>query len=972
MKQTKLKRGLALFLSVAMAFSINISHVSAADNGISNNARSITDNGNTVFSKNVGIFKGRYSSQQVFDCQRSPAFPEPQEPFEVYNFDLPYNPATGQQYTESEIKNKVFFIGSSNDPAAPFSLCMEDAYSSNKIVVSAKGDIYGLSPDGFFYQSSSTIYGYYISNRQAYASGDSLTYTPDVIGPITTEEGKQYLANESPQELKTITQTLDFTDVGTKPTDCHSAPINHTHGGDKCFTWDNNTYTLTMNNLDLNVTSSDNAYGLKLPNKDVTIHWSGKNSIKVQSSSSGTNITQGIGTAQGSLSLSGLKADAELTIITPKWYALDAMNGSITINEGILNITGGNGAISARDQVTINGGKVTAIATIENAWYTISGGSINLNAGTITAKSSIGKTPFSREPILGTGMMHDTATDLWNNRTGAFCTYKPSLVMGVTLNKSKLSLYSNSTPNTETLIANVTPASITNNAVTWESDNMAVATVDSTGKVTAVSDGAATITVTTIEGNHKATCLVTVSTYNNTVSSSSGGSSNHIATPPAPEKPNIPTMQERKIQTKVGTNGKATVTITDKSVMDAINNATANAKKNNNEGNGISLAMNIMTTGKTANSIRVTLPKTVQKKLIKENIVHTIITIDQPKVKISLDLDAIKEINKQANANVIFSIDQKDNSKLTKSAKTAIGDRPVYDLSINYGKGKKVSNFGKGNVTVSIPYTLQEGETAGNVYAIYVNGKGKASYLANSSYNVNSKSLLFSTNHFSAYGVGYKSKVPVFTDIDNHWAKPDIEFVTGRGLLSGTIVETFSPNSFITRGAFVTALGRMANVDVTNYRFSSFTDVEADAYYAPYVNWAVSKNIIKDIENNQFAPDKTMTREEMALAMSNYAKATGFTLPKTRCQIIFADAYFISPNAATAVKEMQMAGVAMGKDSSHFDPKGSATRAEFSAILHRYIELFIDHTTAQGVDINDSGEVVHYEDGKLITDTKNS
>lgn len=62
----------------------------------------------------------------------------------------------------------------------------------------------------------------------------------------------------------------------------------------------------------------------------------------------------------------------------------------------------------------------------------------------------------------------------------------------------------------ETLIAAVAPSDATNKAVNWSSSDTSVATVDSDGNVTAVSTGVATITATTVDGGHTATCTVTV------------------------------------------------------------------------------------------------------------------------------------------------------------------------------------------------------------------------------------------------------------------------------------------------------------------------------------------------------------------------------------------------------------------------------------------------------------------------------
>ena len=80
-------------------------------------------------------------------------------------------------------------------------------------------------------------------------------------------------------------------------------------------------------------------------------------------------------------------------------------------------------------------------------------------------------------------------------------------VTSVSLNKSSLPLIEGAT---ETLTATVSPYYATNLNVSWKSSNSSVATVSSTGKVTAVKAGTATITVTTEDGGKTATCSVTV------------------------------------------------------------------------------------------------------------------------------------------------------------------------------------------------------------------------------------------------------------------------------------------------------------------------------------------------------------------------------------------------------------------------------------------------------------------------------
>ncbi len=80
-------------------------------------------------------------------------------------------------------------------------------------------------------------------------------------------------------------------------------------------------------------------------------------------------------------------------------------------------------------------------------------------------------------------------------------------VTSVSLNKQTLSLVEG---NSETLTATVAPSDATNKAVSWKSSDASVASVDNSGKVTAVKAGSATITVTTTDGSKTATCYVTV------------------------------------------------------------------------------------------------------------------------------------------------------------------------------------------------------------------------------------------------------------------------------------------------------------------------------------------------------------------------------------------------------------------------------------------------------------------------------
>ena len=87
----------------------------------------------------------------------------------------------------------------------------------------------------------------------------------------------------------------------------------------------------------------------------------------------------------------------------------------------------------------------------------------------------------------------------------------PTTITGILLNKNTMIL---AVGGSETLMASVQPSNAVNKAVSWSSNNTSVATV-SGGIVTAISAGTATIAVTTQDGGHTASCVVTVDTVAN-------------------------------------------------------------------------------------------------------------------------------------------------------------------------------------------------------------------------------------------------------------------------------------------------------------------------------------------------------------------------------------------------------------------------------------------------------------------------
>lgn len=433
---------------------------------------------------------------------------------------------------------------------------------------------------------------------------------------------------------------------------------------------------------------------------------------------------------------------------------------------------------------------------------------------------------------------------------------------------------------------------------------------------------------------------------------------------PDEDRPNIPAEKQNK---KLKADSKGNVTITKSYLSDAIKAAKNDAKKQGNRKNGIAVKIP-MELNQKLDGAQITLKADMIDTLVRKRVKSFTIGTDQM-MDLGFTLDTIKELNRQTNGDIILKM--KKSTVSSGEAKSAIGNRPVYDISLWTVKNNKeirLTDLNKKSIRIAIPYVPAKGEQTGNLYALSVDAAGKVQRITKSSYDADQKAVIFYVDQPGIYGIGYDAKGANFTDIANHWAKDNILFAVSRGLLSGTSETTFSPDDAMTKGMFIAALGRLAGVDPAGYQTGTFTDVKADADYAPYVNWAVSKGIVDGTRDTTFGPDSSITREQMAVIMKNYAAKLGYAVPKTLEAATFADNENISSWAKKAVKSMQQAGVLAGKTNNRFDPKGTATRAEVAAVLRRFVEIDIDPQTANGWTQNDSGEWSYYKNGKQVKD----
>ncbi|OOB79370.1 MAG: hypothetical protein BEN18_04195 [Epulopiscium sp. Nuni2H_MBin001] len=177
----------------------------------------------------------------------------------------------------------------------------------------------------------------------------------------------------------------------------------------------------------------------------------------------------------------------------------------------------------------------------------------------------------------------------------------------------------------------------------------------------------------------------------------------------------------------------------------------------------------------------------------------------------------------------------------------------------------------------------------------------------------------------------------IFTDINKSaWYYSDIAYVYSLGLIKGVTETEYEPSSYATRAQLATILNRIAgNVTVTSG--NEFTDVVAGAWYESAINWAVATGVYNGYEDGTFRPSESITREQLAVIMFNFANSQGYTTAANASLNGFTDSNEVASWATTAVQWTVANGIIGGKDNNRLDPKGEATRAEIAAIITRFL-----------------------------------
>ena len=190
-----------------------------------------------------------------------------------------------------------------------------------------------------------------------------------------------------------------------------------------------------------------------------------------------------------------------------------------------------------------------------------------------------------------------------------------------------------------------------------------------------------------------------------------------------------------------------------------------------------------------------------------------------------------------------------------------------------------------------------------------------------------------------------KDAAKQFKDVKKkNWFYDAVNFAYNSNLFAGTSKTEFSPNANMTRGMFVTVLGRLSGVEVNKKVTTKFKDVPKGQYYTGYVKWASEAGIVSGTSGTTFEPDANITREQICAMMVRYIDHVDLCLRNDTPVIKFKDEGKISKWAKKAVLACQKGGIVSGQKSGKgyiFNPQGNATRAEVATIIYNYVQNYL-------------------------------
>ena len=312
-----------------------------------------------------------------------------------------------------------------------------------------------------------------------------------------------------------------------------------------------------------------------------------------------------------------------------------------------------------------------------------------------------------------------------------------------------------------------------------------------------------------------------------------------------------------------------------------------------------------------------------------------------PNGTVALDRETLTALGSAAQADGMASISiaSADKSSLTDAQRKYLPKNgTILNISAQVqpknGTATRVHAL-NGTASVSVAYSLKNGENAAHLVAYYLAEDGSFEKLP-VIYDAATGKATFKTTHFSTFVITHEYSSD-FSDVDlRKWFYNEVNTALENGWFKGLTATKFGPDDGMTRAMLVQVLYRMSGSKAAST--AQFTDVADGKWYAEAIAWASENGIVNGFTDGRFQPDTLITRQQLAAILYRYDTYRGHTPQGSAALDGYADAASVESWAAEAMSWANGNGLVTGVTPTTLVPNGTATRAQVAVILSRYTD----------------------------------
>lgn len=218
----------------------------------------------------------------------------------------------------------------------------------------------------------------------------------------------------------------------------------------------------------------------------------------------------------------------------------------------------------------------------------------------------------------------------------------------------------------------------------------------------------------------------------------------------------------------------------------------------------------------------------------------------------------------------------------------------------------------------------------------YFNEQSKEWEYVGGNVDLAGKNLQVNLAHMSLYGLFAYDKV--YKDISaDHWAYKAIKTLSARHIVKGQGDDVFGVNKRTTRAEFASMLVRMLDLKAGEIP-SPFKDMKSGDWFAADIATAYSAGLIQGRTTVSFAPNDTISRQEMAVILIRAYEMKSGRVSADSVKT-YSDDAAISPWAKQAVYAAKQWGLMQGNASGEFSPEQASSRAESAQALYNWLMI---------------------------------